>query len=54
VAYTDRGPYARSPDLAPSRFVRGFDLVDDDPFPNDEFGHGTFVASIIAATANNG
>jgi serine protease len=54
VAYTTRGPYARSPDLAPSRFVRGFDLIDNDPFPSDEFGHGTFVASIVAATANNG
>ena len=53
VAYADRGPYTRSPDLAPSRFVRGFDLVDNDPFPVDEFGHGTFVASIIGATANN-
>jgi serine protease len=54
VAYRTRGAYARSPDLAPSRFVRGFDLIDNDPFPSDEFGHGTFVASIIAATANNG
>jgi serine protease len=54
VAYTQRGPYTRSPDLAPSRFVQGFDFIDDDAYPNDEFGHGTFVASIIGATANNG
>ena len=47
-------PYVRSPDLAPTQFVRGFDFIDNDPFPSDEFGHGTFVASIIAATANNG
>jgi len=53
IAYADRGPYRRSPDLATSRFVRGYDFVDDDPYPNDEFGHGTFVASTIAATANN-
>ncbi|HUR86193.1 MAG TPA: S8 family serine peptidase [Solirubrobacteraceae bacterium] len=53
VAYADRGPYRRSPDLADSRFVRGHDFVDDDPYPNDEFGHGTFIASTIAATANN-
>ena len=53
VAYADRGPYRRSPDLARARFVRGHDFVDDDPYPNDEFGHGTFVASTIAATANN-
>jgi serine protease len=54
VAYTTRGPYLRSPDLAPKRFVRGFDFVDGDRYPSDEFGHGTFVASIIGATANNG
>jgi serine protease len=53
IAYADRGPYRRSPDLASSRFVRGYDFVDDDPYPNDEYGHGTFVASTIAATANN-
>jgi serine protease len=54
VAYTTRGPYSSSPDLSASRFVRGYDLVDNDPYPNDEFGHGTFVASIVGATANNG
>jgi serine protease len=53
IAYADRGPYRRSPDLAGARFVRGYDFVDDDPYPNDEYGHGTFVASTIAATANN-
>ncbi len=53
IAYADRGPYRRSPDLATSRFVRGYDFVDDDPYPNDAFGHGTFIASTIAATANN-
>lgn len=53
VAYANRGRYRRSPDLSGSRFVRGHDFVDDDPYPNDEFGHGTFIASTIAATANN-
>ena len=27
---------------------RGYDFVDDDPYPDDEYGHGTFVASTIA------
>jgi serine protease len=54
IAYANRGPFRRSPDLATSRFVRGYDFVDEDPYPNDEYGHGTFVASTIAATANNG
>ncbi len=53
IAYANRGRYRRSPDLAERRFVRGYDFVDDDPYPNDEYGHGTFVASAIAATANN-
>jgi len=53
VAYANRGLYKRSPDLARSRFVRGYDFVDNDPYPNDQYGHGTFVASTIAATANN-
>ena len=53
IAYANRGRYRRSPDLAPARFVRGYDFVDDDPYPNDEYGHGTFIASTIAATANN-
>jgi serine protease len=53
VAYADRGPYRRSPDLPASRFVRGYDFIDHDSYPNDEFGHGTLVASIVGAAANN-
>jgi serine protease len=54
VAYSNRKPFRRSPDLASKRFVRGYDFIHDDAFANDGFGHGTFVASTIAATANNG
>jgi serine protease len=54
VAYADRGALKRSPDLGPARLLHGHDFVDDDSFPNDENGHGTFVASTIAASANNG
>jgi serine protease len=53
VAYATRGEFTRSPDLEPSRFVRGYDFIDNDPYPIDEFGHGTFVTSIVGATANN-
>jgi serine protease len=54
VAYADRGVYRRSPDLPAIRMVRGRDFVGDDDYSNDDNGHGTFVASEIAAAANNG
>jgi len=54
VAYSDRGPFTRSPDLRGNRFVRGYDFVDDDSYPNDYNGHGTHVASTIAETIDNG
>jgi serine protease len=54
VAYSDRGPFTRSPDLRGNRFARGRDFVDGDPYPNDQNGHGTHVASTIAESIDNG
>jgi serine protease len=54
VAYATRGKYKRTPELPPSRVLRGYDFVDRDEFPNDANGHGTFIASTIAAEADNG
>jgi serine protease len=54
VAYANRGRLRRSPDLSSGRLLRGYDFVADDRYPNDANGHGTFVASTIAASANNG
>jgi serine protease len=54
VAYSDRGPFRRSPDLDRTRFTRGYDFVDRDPYPNDENGHGTHVASTVAESTDNG
>jgi serine protease len=54
VAYTNRKPFRRSPDLAASQFVPGWDFVDDDAYPLDENGHGTHVASTIAERTDNG
>ena len=54
VAYRNSGRYRISPDLVGARFVRGYDFVDDDPYPDDHNGHGTHVASTIAERTNNG
>ena len=52
VAYRARGRMRRAPDL--HSFVRGYDFVDDDPYPLDLNGHGTHVAGTIAEATNNG
>jgi serine protease len=54
VAYASRGRLRRSPDLAATQFVAGYDFVGDDDFPYDRTGHGTHVASTIAEATNNG
>jgi serine protease len=54
VAYANRGPFRRSPDLSRYQFVHGYDFVGRSPFPNDRNGHGTFVASTIAEATGNG
>jgi serine protease len=53
LAYTNRGRYRRSPELPAARILPGHDFVDGDDRPIDRNGHGTFVASTIAAAANN-
>jgi serine protease len=51
VAYRDVGLSRRAPDLR--SFVRGYDFVNDDPYPIDRNGHGTHVAGTIAESTNN-
>lgn len=54
VAYRNLGRFRRSPDFAPSQFVKGYDFVDDRPYAVDHNGHGTHVAGTIAEATNNG
>jgi serine protease len=53
VAYANRGPFKISPDFSRAEFVRGYDFVGHDPYPNDRNGHGTFVAATIGEQTNN-
>ncbi|HYR18555.1 MAG TPA: S8 family serine peptidase [Myxococcales bacterium] len=47
--YADlRGSYARAPVFASTQFAQGWDFVNEDAHPNDDNGHGTAMASIIA------
>jgi serine protease len=53
IAYANRGRFRRSPDFSRYEFVKGYDFIAHDPYPNDHNGHGTFVASTIAESTNN-
>ena len=52
IAVIDTGVDADHPDLK-NRLVEGVDLVDRGTPPDDENGHGTFVAGVAAANLDN-
>ncbi|HEX3317808.1 MAG TPA: S8 family serine peptidase [Solirubrobacteraceae bacterium] len=54
IAYENYKRFRRSPDFTASQFVPGYDFVSNDVHPDDELGHGTFVAGTIAEKTNNG
>jgi len=53
--YNPSGPenYAKGPDFTDTNFVAGYDFVNGDSHPDDDYGHGTVVASVIAESKNN-
>ncbi len=54
IAYENYDIYRQAPDLAQTRFVQGYDFVNNDAHPNDDEGHGTHVTGTIAQSTNNG
>jgi len=53
VAVIDTGIDYTHPDLADNYVPLGYDWVNDDADPIDDYGHGTHCAGIIAAVLNN-
>lgn len=53
IAILDSGVDFNHLDLA-SKLVPGYDFVNNDSNPQDDYGHGTHVAGIAAAASNNG
>ena len=53
VAVLDSGINPAHPDLL-GQVLPGYDFVNEDDDPSDDFGHGTAVAGAVAAAGNNG
>ena len=53
VAVIDTG-VSKVPDLKLTKFVKGYDYVNDKEDATDDNGHGTHVAGTIAQSTNNG
>ena len=53
VAVIDSGVALTHPEFS-GRLAPGWDYVNNDADPSDDYGHGTHVTGIIAAAANNG
>src|SRR5262249_17710685 len=54
VAYENFKKFHQVPDLAQTKFVKGWNFVADNEHADDDHGHGTHVAGTIAQSTNNG
>ena len=52
IAVVDTGVDLNHPDLK-NRLTKGFNVIENNQFPDDDNGHGTHVAGIIASETNN-
>lgn len=52
VAYRAHDGITEAPDLG-ANFVQGYDFINNDPFADDDHGHGTHVCGTIAQETNN-
>jgi serine protease len=53
VAYRTGDGYTQAPDLSGTIFYPSWDFVNEDPFPDDDYRHGTHIAGIIAQSTQN-
>ncbi|OFW57630.1 MAG: hypothetical protein A2W01_03765 [Candidatus Solincola sediminis] len=53
AAYRDNGSFTKAPDFVGTIFVTGHDFIENDDYPDDDYGHGTHMAAIIASTFGN-
>src|SRR5262249_1184696 len=54
VAFEKDSKCYRAKDFAETKFVKGYDFINNDEHPNDDNGHGTHVAGTIAESTNKG
>jgi len=40
-------------DLSNNRITLGYDYIEEDDYPNDEYGHGTHVTGLLSAESDN-
>lgn len=53
IAYENYANFVLAPDLDQTKFVAGYDFVNNDAHANDDNSHGTHVAGTIAQSTNN-
>lgn len=54
AAFEDYSVFHQAPDLSHTQFAAGYDILAADGHPDDDNGHGTHVAGILAGNLDNG